>query len=379
MNRGRLIVGTALSVLAVSLVAASTSAQGDVLYGLRGGDSALVRIDTTTRVATVVGPTGFSSVGGLAFGNDLTLYGIDTIRDTLIKIDIKTGAGQAVGAVGVGVTFSTGLGNDPVSDLLYGTSQQGVGFSSFLVTYSKSTGQASPVGDTRTSAIVGLDFDASGQLWGIDGGREELVKIDKTSAATTTIGPGGLTAYSGIGCFDIGPSGTFWAINLAGGAYQLVRINSTTGAPTLAGALTGITVSGAMTGLASFSAASLVGSGSPRPGGTVNLALTATSDAGLPYQLGSSLGTGPIPIDTRTLALSPDDLLRVSVNDYWPWIFAGYRGVMDVNGQAHAAIHLPNIPALIGVRLHTAFLTIDPQAPSGIRSISTTFSFSITK
>ena len=44
-----------------------------------------------------------------------------------------------------------------------------------------------------------------------------------------------------------------------------------------------------------------------------------------------------------------------------------------------AAIHIPNLPALIGVRLHSAFVTLGPSAPSGIRSISNTFSFTITK
>jgi len=124
---------------------------------------------------------------------------------------------------------------------------------------------------------------------------------------------------------------------------------------------------------------SLTGSGTPGIGGTITLALTAPGDAGLPYQLGTSLGTGPIPIDTRTLNLSPDNLLLVTVNDYWPWIFSGYRGVMDAKGQAGAAIHIPNVPALIGVRLHSAFVTLSPSAPSGVKSISSPFSFSITK
>jgi len=44
-----------------------------------------------------------------------------------------------------------------------------------------------------------------------------------------------------------------------------------------------------------------------------------------------------------------------------------------------SAIHIPNIPALIGVRLHSALVTLDSPAPSGIQSISNTFSFSITK
>jgi len=131
--------------------------------------------------------------------------------------------------------------------------------------------------------------------------------------------------------------------------------------------------------VAKIAETALTATGTPRVGGTVILALLSTNDAGLPYQVGSSLGTGPIPIDTRKLDLTPDGLLAVSVSAYWPTIFSNYRGVIDSKGQARAAIHIPNIPALIGVRLHSAFVTLDPAAPSGIRSISNTFSFSVTK
>ena len=124
---------------------------------------------------------------------------------------------------------------------------------------------------------------------------------------------------------------------------------------------------------------SLVGSGTARPGGTVTLDLNANNDPGLFFQLGSSLGTGPIPIDTRNLGLSPDNLLQISVGGLWPGIFSGYSGTLDGQGQAKASINIPNIPFLIGLHIHTAFVTLDPLAPSGIKSISNTFSFSITK
>jgi len=123
----------------------------------------------------------------------------------------------------------------------------------------------------------------------------------------------------------------------------------------------------------------LVGSGSPAPGGQVNLSLSSAGDAGLAYQIGSSFGFGPIQIDTRPLHLSPDSLFIVTVNNYWPRVFSGYRGVIDSKGQAQAAIHIPNIPALIGVRLQSAFVTLASSAPSGIKSISNTFTFSIAK
>ena len=60
----------------------------------------------------------------------------------------------------------------------------------------------------------------------------------------------------------------------------------------------------------------------------------------------------------------------------FPWltsgrgIFTGYRGVLDPKGQATAAMHIPNVQALVGLRIHTAFVTFDPQAVLGIKSIS---------
>jgi len=119
--------------------------------------------------------------------------------------------------------------------------------------------------------------------------------------------------------------------------------------------------------------------GTPRPGGTIHLMLTSTDDTSLPYQVGTSLGTGPIPIDRRRLGLDPDALLWASVAGLWPSLFSGYRGVIDRQGQAAAAIRIPNVPALLGVRLHSAFVTVSPSAPSRVKSISNTISFSITK
>jgi len=131
--------------------------------------------------------------------------------------------------------------------------------------------------------------------------------------------------------------------------------------------------------VAKFSPDLLTASGTPRPGGTIHFLLTSGDPPGLPYQLGSSLGTGPIPIDSRLIGLSPDALLSVSASDLWPWIFSGYRGVLDSRGQGKAAIHIPNVPLLVGTRIHTAFVTLDALAPSGIKSIGNTFSFVIAK
>jgi len=124
---------------------------------------------------------------------------------------------------------------------------------------------------------------------------------------------------------------------------------------------------------------SLSASGTTRPGGAVKLNLAAVEVRGLPYQVGTSLGLGPISIDTRELNLGPDGLLAVSAGNLWPTVFSGYQGLIDNQGKAQASINIPNDTALIGVRVHSAFVTLDPHAPSGIKSISDTFSFTITK
>lgn len=112
-------------------------------------------------------------------------------------------------------------------------------------------------------------------------------------------------------------------------------------------------------------------------GTTVGLGLTSTADAGRPYQMGSSFGMGPIPIDSRKLYLSPDTLLWLSISGVLPTVFQNYAGVLDANGQAMANLILPNIPALIGLGVYTSFVTLNSSAPSGISDISPMWSLTI--
>jgi len=121
----------------------------------------------------------------------------------------------------------------------------------------------------------------------------------------------------------------------------------------------------------------LTGSGTPRPGNTIDLDILAPADAGLPYQLATSLSTGPIVLGNRQIGLGPDDLLVVSIFGYLPSVFVNYAAILDANGKAKAKINLLNSPALVGLRLHSAFVTLHPSSPFGIRSISNTFSFSV--
>ena len=120
-------------------------------------------------------------------------------------------------------------------------------------------------------------------------------------------------------------------------------------------------------------------SGNTSPGGTLTLDLTASNDPGRAYQVGSSFSAGPIPIDTREINLGVDALLQVSLTGLLPAVFVNYAGFLDAQGTARATLAIPPAPGLVGLPIHTAFVTLDATAPSGVRSISNTFGFTITK
>ena len=94
--------------------------------------------------------------------------------------------------------------------------------------------------------------------------------------------------------------------------------------------------------------------------------------------MGSSFSSGPIAVDRRTIGLGFDLLLMLSIGGLAPATFTGYSGSMPGHGSSAAALHVPGIPAAVGLRIYTAFVTLDSSAPSGIRSISDTHAFTIT-
>ena len=123
----------------------------------------------------------------------------------------------------------------------------------------------------------------------------------------------------------------------------------------------------------------IFGSGTGRIGTTLTLVLLSPPDGGLPYQVGTSLGNGPTPIGNRQIGLSLDDLLVVSVGGFLPAIFQSYAGNLDASGQGTAKMVVPNNAGLVGIRLHSAFVTLKNGAPFHIESISDTFTFTVTK
>lgn len=118
-------------------------------------------------------------------------------------------------------------------------------------------------------------------------------------------------------------------------------------------------------------------SGSTKPGGTIDLDLDSMDHPGFPYAMASSLGTGPIRIGAWTLGLSVDPLMVATAANALPTVFVGYRGVLGNFGRGRARIRIPRGSALIGTRIHTAFLVFPHSGPATIENVSQTYSFTI--
>lgn len=80
-----------------------------------------------------------------------------------------------------------------------------------------------------------------------------------------------------------------------------------------------------------------------------------------PYQIASAFGQRPIfSIGPCTIALTPDDLFRVSTSGALPQIFGGYAGNVPASGNVTATLAVPNIPVLAGICVYTAAAGVNP-------------------
>jgi hypothetical protein len=102
----------------------------------------------------------------------------------------------------------------------------------------------------------------------------------------------------------------------------------------------------------------LTRSGVVTPGKTVQLNLDVPGRPGDVYALRCAFSRSPgIPIPgAGTVPLTPDDLFFLS--GAVPTIFQNFSGVLDPNGLATAAILVPNVPALYGIRIYAAFVSV---------------------
>jgi hypothetical protein len=120
--------------------------------------------------ATLIGPSGFAAVSGLAWnGTGSALYGTVTVAvlaDGLVQINPLTGAATLVGPMGGGIGGIDSLGFDPTTNTLYGST--GFFFDGSPgdeIVINPATGAASKTGvmsPTPTCTVAGMTFTSTG-------------------------------------------------------------------------------------------------------------------------------------------------------------------------------------------------------------------------
>lgn len=124
----------------------------------------------------------------------------------------------------------------------------------------------------------------------------------------------------------------------------------------------------------------LQGAMSPRIGQTADWVLDDLLGGNLAYVTAVSFGKAGIPLpvpDIRSIPLTYDSLVFLSVANLLP-ILQNFQGFFPGPGQAVVKIAIPNVPALVNLQLHMAFVTLKPKSPSGVLTVSKPYSFTIT-
>jgi len=96
----------------------------------------------------------------------------------------------------------------------------------------------------------------------------------------------------------------------------------------------------------------------PKIGTSVALYLDDSADPGKFYFCASSLGVGRIPLGCWTVNLALDPLFFISLQNLAPTVFNNYQGILDSAGLAKAVVNVPNMPALVGVKVASAYVVL---------------------
>ena len=110
-----------------------------------------------------------------------------------------------------------------------------------------------------------------------------------------------------------------------------------------------------------------------RAAGTWEIALHFAGEAGNGYAVGLSLsGIRPgvsLP-GGRRVPLNVDNLTSLSVNGQLGPLFAGAVGALNSFDRGMAVLDVSSLPVLKGIPVWAVALTLNPQAPLGIQTIS---------
>lgn len=131
-----------------------------------GGDSDLATVDPATGIATIIGPTGYSGVTGLAYdGNSGMMYGLlgggNAASGSLVSLNMATGAATIIGPTGFNKVGSIEFGSD--GNLYGGLTQNDQTAPESLILINTATGTGTVVGNT-TFSISGLAESTPGDV-----------------------------------------------------------------------------------------------------------------------------------------------------------------------------------------------------------------------
>jgi hypothetical protein len=139
----------------------------------------LVTLNTTTGATTIVGTLSVEPAdAGLTFGTDGKLYMAEVNTGEFYEVNKSTAAVTDIGPMGNSVEI-TALATR-ADGTIFGYDRN-VGQ---LVTINPATGASTVIGSSAEVNLIGMDFDASGTLWGVSQNGRILTFNPSTGAAT---------------------------------------------------------------------------------------------------------------------------------------------------------------------------------------------------
>ncbi len=160
-----------------------------VLYGVAGGIS-LVSIDKTNGATSSIGALG-AFINGLTFDSAGTLYG--TGGTGLYTIDLVSGSATLIG--NTGFTSAGDIAFDSSGNLFL--SANGTGGGDQLVSLNTTTGAGSLIGNIGVSSVFGLNFSGSTLYGFTESG--QTYNIDTMTGVGTFVANNTITAYGADG------------------------------------------------------------------------------------------------------------------------------------------------------------------------------------
>ena len=170
------------------------------------------------------------------FDQNNVYYAVDSDLSELFTVDLESGVFTSVAPT----LAVTDMAFDYTTNTMYAVNYDGVS-NTQLYTMDLVTGATTLVGDCGAGLIISMACDGFGDLYGFDIITDEIVYIDKATAAVTVLGSAGFDGNYAQGMAWDPASDIIYmsAYNLTSNQGELRVVDITTGATSLVGALPG--------------------------------------------------------------------------------------------------------------------------------------------